>query len=438
MTQKELTYKTIFKFWVPLAATWLMMSVEGPFLAAIIARMIEPKFNLAAYGVAFSFALMIEAPVIMIMSASTALVKNRQSFIKLRNFIYALNTVVTLFMLAFIIPGIFHFFAISIIELPQHVADLTYKAMIILLPWPGAIGYRRFYQGILIRNNLTRRVAYGTVIRLSSMSITAFGLYFFSNLDGVMVGASALSLGVSCEAVASRIMAWGIVKKLKNDTVLNLKDEILTYKGIYSFYYPLALTSIISLTVQPLVTFFIGQSPFPIESLAVLPVITSFVFIFRSLGLSFQEVGIALLGKYEGSYQALKNFAAFLGIITVVALGLIAFTPLSDFWFNTVSGLSLELTQFAKLPLIIMILMPGFSVLINFQRSVLVESRYTKPITWATITEVIGILLVLFISIKYFNAVGAVAATLAFMIGRFGAITYLMPSFRKMSYKKMR
>jgi len=373
----------------------------------------------------------------MIMSASTALVKNRQSFIKLRNFIYALNTVVTLFMLAFIIPGIFHFFAISIIELPQHVADLTYKAMIILLPWPGAIGYRRFYQGILIRNNLTRRVAYGTVIRLSSMSITAFGLYFFSNLDGVMVGASALSLGVSCEAVASRIMAWGIVKKLKNDTVLNLKDEILTYKGIYSFYYPLALTSIISLTVQPLVTFFIGQSPFPIESLAVLPVITSFVFIFRSLGLSFQEVGIALLGKYEGSYQALKNFAAFLGIITVAALGLIAFTPLSDFWFNTVSGLSLELTQFAKLPLIIMILMPGFSVLINFQRSVLVESRYTKPITWATITEVIGILLVLFISIKYFNAVGAVAATLAFMIGRFGAITYLTPSFRKMSYKKM-
>lgn len=423
---------------MPLAATWLMMSVEGPFLAAIIARMIEPKFNLAAYGVAFSFALMIEAPVIMIMSASTALVKNRQSFIKLRNFIYALNTVVTLFMLAFIIPGIFHFFAISIIELPQHVADLTYKAMIILLPWPGAIGYRRFYQGILIRNNLTRRVAYGTVIRLSSMSITAFGLYFFSNLDGVMVGASALSLGVSCEAVASRIMAWGIVKKLKNDTVLNLKDEILTYKGIYSFYYPLALTSIISLTVQPLVTFFIGQSPFPIESLAVLPVITSFVFIFRSLGLSFQEVGIALLGKYEGSYQALKNFAAFLGIITVAALGLIAFTPLSDFWFNTVSGLSLELTQFAKLPLIIMILMPGFSVLINFQRSVLVESRHTKPITWATITEVIGILLVLFISISYFDAVGAVAATLAFMIGRFGAITYLMPSFRKMSYKKMR
>ena len=51
-----------------MAATWLMMSVEGPFLAAVIARLPLPKFNLAAYGVAFSFALIVEAPIIMLMS----------------------------------------------------------------------------------------------------------------------------------------------------------------------------------------------------------------------------------------------------------------------------------------------------------------------------------------------------------------------------------
>lgn len=67
--------KTILTFWIPLAATWLMMSLEGPYLSALIARLAEPKFNLAAYGIAFSLALIIEAPVIMMMSASTALVK---------------------------------------------------------------------------------------------------------------------------------------------------------------------------------------------------------------------------------------------------------------------------------------------------------------------------------------------------------------------------
>ena len=40
----------------------------------------------------------------------------------------------------------------------RELAELVYGAMFILLPWPGAIGYRRFYQGILIRGNRTRRL----------------------------------------------------------------------------------------------------------------------------------------------------------------------------------------------------------------------------------------------------------------------------------------
>ena len=80
MADTPVTYRRIFRLWVPLAATWLMMSVEGPFLAAVIARLPEPTFNLAAYGVAFAFALIVEAPIIMILSAATALVRDYESF----------------------------------------------------------------------------------------------------------------------------------------------------------------------------------------------------------------------------------------------------------------------------------------------------------------------------------------------------------------------
>jgi len=65
-----LTQKKILAFWSPLALTWLMIGVEAPFLAAIIARMANPEPNLAAHGVAFAIAILVEAPVIMIMSAS--------------------------------------------------------------------------------------------------------------------------------------------------------------------------------------------------------------------------------------------------------------------------------------------------------------------------------------------------------------------------------
>ena len=76
-----------------------MMAAEGPFLAAIIARLPDPEFNLGAYGVAFALAILIEAPVIMLMSAATSLVKDRVSYLKLRNFSRGLIVGTTLLLL---------------------------------------------------------------------------------------------------------------------------------------------------------------------------------------------------------------------------------------------------------------------------------------------------------------------------------------------------
>jgi len=425
----RLTYKKIFVFWLPLAATWLMMSFEGPFLAALIARLAEPKYNLAAYGVAFSFALIIEAPIIMIMSASTKLVKDAQSFIKLRRFTYGLNWFITLIMLIILVPPIFYFLTEDLIGLPSKVSNLTHLATIILLPWPGAIGYRRFYQGILIRNNLTKRVAYGTIIRIITMALTALLMYLLTDVDGVVVGAASISAAVFLEAVASRIMADGIIKKIA--TQVGDNKDVLTHKEIYKFYYPLALTSILGLGVQPVVTFFMGQSRMAIESLAVLPVVTSFVFIFRALGLSYQEVVIALMGDDKKNFKLLRKFAFSLGAVLTIILALVAFTPLSDIWFRVVSGLTDNLAEFARLPLMIMTILPLLTVVISLQRSALVSNKTTYPITIGTAIEFIAIVLVLFISINYAGLVGAVAATLSFVIGRLAANIYLTPPVTK-------
>jgi Na+-driven multidrug efflux pump len=420
----QLTYKKIFYFWLPLAATWIMMSVEGPFLAALIARSSEPKFNLAAYGVAYSLALIIEAPIIMIMSASIALVKNSQSFYKLRDYTYAANGLITLLMLILVIPPVFYFITESMIGLPREVSELTHIATIILIPWPGAIGYRRFYQGILINNNLTRRVAYGTVIRLISMLLCATVLYISDFVEGAVVGAASLSFAVIMEAIAIRFMVMTTIKKIKSED--SSPEQVLTYREINKFYYPLALTSFIGLGVQPLVTFFVGQSRMALESLAVLPVVTSFVFVFRALGLSYQEVIIALIGEKKEKFKPLLNFAIVMAAILVSVLALFAFTPLSDFWFITVSGLSESLADFAHLPLMIMFFFPALTVLISIQRGVLVAARNTKPITGGTITEFVTIVITMMILISNINLVGAVAAVIALIMGRLASNIYLM------------
>lgn len=428
---QPLTTKKIIIFWMPLAATWLMMASEGPFLAAIIARLSAPKINLAAYGVAFSIALLIEAPIIMLMSAATALVKDRDSYLKLRNFSYSLNGIITMLMLIVIIPPVFRSITRNLMGLPEDVARLTHLAIAIMLPWPAAIGFRRFYQGILIRSHLTRRVAYGTILRLVAMSATGLICYFYFQLHGAMIGALALSVGVTVEALASRIMVHSSIRMLRAQEPNPQGLERLSYKSIISFYYPLALTSILNLGVFPMVTFFMGHSRMALESLAVLPVIHSLVFIFRSIGLSFQEVGIALLGEKQKNYKPLRNVAIMLGSAVLILFSIVSFTPLAFFWFYNVSGLSLELAQFALLPTKILVLTPALMVLLTFLRSLMVNSRKTKQITLATTIELMTVIVLLVVTTQVFGMIGAIGAAVSMAIARMLANGYLLfPSIK--------
>ena len=416
-----LTARRILAFWLPLAATWLMMAAEGPFLTALMARLAEPKFNLAAFGVAFSLAMMVEAPIIMMLSAATALARDRRSFAALRSFVYRLNAAITVAMLVLLSPPVFRPLAEQLIGLPANVAGLANLGLAILLPWPAAIGFRRFYQGVMIRQGLTRRVAYGTVVRLSSMALTGGLLYALTDLPGIAVGAAALSTGVVLEAAATRVMAAPAVRRLLSGP----EGEPLAQATIAAFYWPLALTSLLTLGVQPLVTVFLGRSRNGLESLAVLPVLHALVFIFRSPGLALQEVVIALIGEGGERAGALRRFATGLGAALTAALAVLALTPLAGVWLERVAGLPPELAALAVLPLRILCLMPGLEVLLSWQRALLLVDRRTALITWGTAVEIGGIVAVLAAGILAAGLVGITAAAIAILAARLAANAFL-------------
>ena len=419
-----------------------MMAIEGPFLAAIIARLADPTFNLAAYGVAFALAILVESPVIMLMSAATALVEDRQSFAKLRTFTFMMNALATALMLIVLIPPVWHLIADVVLALPPEVSRLTYWSLWILLPWPGAIGYRRFLQGVLIRSGRTRLVAYGTVIRLVVMGVTAVLIYSMDGVPGAWVGAAALSAGVVAEAIVARWMTAPAIRELpevaeEDPDDLPLQDGRTPISGnlrqrdILSFYYPLALTSLIGLTVQPMLTFFMGRAPSPLESLAVFPVVHALSFIFRSFGLSFQEAAIARLGRRNQHVAIISRFALLLGLTTSGALALVAFTPLSVIWFEGLSGLTPDLGRYALRPTQLLVPLPALSVLLSLQRAILVQARRTGPITTATSLEVATIAVLFLIGGWWLQWVGVTAAFFAFLGGRLVSNLYLVGSVRR-------
>jgi hypothetical protein len=460
-----------------------MMAVEGPYVAAIIARLAEPTLNLAAYGVAFSFAFIAEAPIIMVMTASNALVRDRASYLRMRRFVYTLNAILTGAVLVGVFPPLFRFVTERAIGLPADVARLTNLATALLVCWPAAIGYRRFYQGILVRHHMPRRVAYGTVVRLVSMSLTAIGLAWLAPIPGVCLGALALMSGVLCEAAASRWMARHVVADLlrgtppeevppppaRNRTTGDLRDRApdlwdrrpagqepqdepvaadlveggvpvetavrpdatpiepaLTTRDIIAFYYPLALTSLLAIAINPLVTFFLGRSRSALDSLAVLPVVTGLVFVFRSGAIAYQEVAVALLGPARQHERPVVRVGLWLAGAAALCLAAILFTPLAYAYFVHVAGLPPALAHFAVWPARALAFVPALDYLLTFQRARLILARQTRVITAAAAIESATVMAVLVLAIGGLNLVGALGATCALLAGRLAGNVFLL------------
>jgi hypothetical protein len=230
---------------------------------------------------------------------------------------------------------------------------------------------------------------------------------------------------VLAEAIASRWMARHVVAAL-----LSEPDAVapvpITQGSILRFYYPLAMTSMISMVTGPILTFFMGRSRMPLESLAALPVVQNLVFSFRSGGVAFQEVGVALSGRDHEHEKAVGGAALILAGASSGALALMLFTPLANMWFRGVSGLSAELAAFALFPAQMLVVLPAMEYWLSFQRSRFILNRQTRYVTIATAIEVTSLGVVLAVCIGHFKMIGVIAGSAAMLAGRLSSNAFLL------------
>lgn len=407
----------------------MMMSIEGPILTSAIARLPFDVINLAAYGVAFAIAMLIESPVIQLLSTSVALARDVASMTMLKRFTWRVNIGVTIGMIVVTIPPVYDLLMLHVFDLPIPVEQAMYWGLVCLIPWPGAIGYRRFYQGIMIRQGFTRQVAYGTAVRLVTIVVVGVVLLWIGTIPGVILGTVTLSTAVIFEAIATRYMAREALKAYAHQPAPSQPPA--TMREITQFWLPLAATSAIGFIVTPMLAMFMSRMPNAIESLAVLPVVDSFVFFFRSFGFSYQEVGVALIGQRFEGYAVVRRVGVWIMLATTASLVAIAFTPLLGVLYEVAYGLNPMLTGFAMSPTMVLIILPSIAVAYSLHRSVLISARQNVKVAISTILEVSGIAVVMTILVMTTTMQGAMAAAVAMAVGRVGSTLYLWVTARK-------
>jgi hypothetical protein len=414
---KPLPMRQVLETWWPLAISWLLMSLELPALSAVIARLENPEINLAAYGgVVFPIALIIEAPIIMLLAASTALSKDWASYLKLRNYMIWAGASLTLLHIAIAFTPLYDWVVAGIIGAPTEIVEPARIGLMIMTPWTWSIAYRRFNQGVLIRFGHSRAISIGTLIRLGTDILILMIGYAIGSIPGIVVATSAVAASVIAEAVYVAIR----IRPVRRDE-LQLAPPIdppLTYRAFAQFYIPLALTSLLTLLVQPLGSAALSRMPQALESLAVWPVITGLIFLFRSLGIALNEVVVALLDEPLSSNN-LWRFTKILATGTTVFLLVMVLTPLAEIWFRWVSALSPELTDMAVKGLWFALPMPAMAALQSWYQGSLLQSKKTNGIPEAVAAFLGTIGLTLWIGVVRQQVAGLYMGLLAFTVAMF-------------------
>jgi len=417
-----LSIQNIFKTWWPLAASWFFMSLEITAVSAVIARLANPEINLAAYGgIVSPVAIIVESPIIMLLSASTALSKDWALYRQLRRYMLWLAAAVTAVHILVTFTPLYYFITRDLIGAPEEIIEPARIGLAIMLPWSGAIAYRRFNQGVMIRFGHSDAVAMGTTVRLMANALVLASAYFYGQVSGVVAGAAAQALGVTCEAIYVGLRVRPVLARQVRHAP---PAEPLTLKAFSNFYIPLALTSLLTFIWQPIGSAGLSRMPAPIDSLAVWPVLSGLIFMLRSLGMALNEVVVAMLDR-TGSFRSLQRFTRSLSLVLGAASIVIAATPLSMFWFNRVSALSLPLSGIARVGFLLSIPVASLVTLQSWYQGLILHGRNTRGIPESVAIFLVTAILTLSLGVFWGKIAGVYVGALAFTLASLAQTAWL-------------
>lgn len=425
----------VLAFWSPLALTWAIMGVEVPVVSLAVARMPEATANLAALGAAFALAWCSETPIVNLTAASLRLGQDRESFRRMRIYAIALCLIGTAANAALTLTPALKFLLAEIIAMPPDLAARTANAYLWFLVWPACIGVRRFYQGQMIRHGDTRRVAYGTGVRLTSLCIVVFALSTQTAIPitGAEAGAAALMAGVVTEMTAAVLLARRAVRQTKAAVSA---EPPPTFPEFWSFYWPLTVMMGLNLAVGAMVTAGLAKSRDATVALAAFPVAHGVNFIARALATSYQEAAIALLGRGPAQSQHLRGFAIWLAGALTLVLAIVAVTPVGAFIFQNVMDLPLALLEPAKAAFLALLFYPAATLWFVWSRARLTYLRVTGPIATATIVETAALVALMALFVGPIDMAGATAAGLAMTLSRIVANLWIERQARE-AFKRL-
>jgi progressive ankylosis protein len=416
----------LWQKFIPLSLSDIAMALGDPLTTTTLAHLPDPRNNLAAIGVAKAIAIFCESPIIMLLHDSNALAPSPTARKALWKFTLLASGGMSLLLALTSIPAIFQIVGEGWLGVSPSLSPTIRTAIAIIILWPLAIGWRRYFQGLLIHSGHSAAVAQAGIIRLLVViSILASG--FLLQAAGAVTASLSLVGGVIAEAIAVTYLArkLGATQPRTAITKTDLPQDLA---GVWKFYAPLGGTMMLVWGARMILVGIIARAPDGSIALAAWPAAWGLVSVIANSTRMVQQIVIS--HRQLISDRILLIFAWTVGLVCSSILLLISGTPFSAIAISWFIGHDTALINQVRPVMLLCAIVPLGVAIQNAIQGFLVSTGNTWGINQATGVGAVVMLLTASLAVQS-GQPGAIAAAVGMISGTIIEVCYLFYSYKK-------
>lgn len=408
----------LIKVWLPSSFSMAFLNIEIPVITAIVSQGNEGN-SLAIFGIALSIIVAVNGAVIPFTPAVISLGNSQKNLKKIKQYAAVLCLMVaSLFLLLFFSPFNTYVFR-SFLNLEQETIPFLQSALLGFFPAVFFVAWRRYQQGILIKQKNTKPIFYATLLRIVFSVITALVLDSLTSANIAVIGTVSLTVGAFIEALMLFLYLKTISKELVLKEEWDLKTKPINLKSFSRFYGPLTVSTFIPLSYGFIITLGITHAIDRTFALEGWPVLLSLVSLLISPSAEVENVVIPFWKEKE-NYKPIFQFCALIGGFLSAFLFTILFFPFTfNLYFKKIMGLEEQMVIFiGGNTLFVLFLAPLFFVFKGASRGYLIHIKKTALVQYATFASFLAIIFSILIG-NHLGVSGLVIAAFAYSFSIF-------------------
>jgi progressive ankylosis protein len=410
----------LWQQFIPLSLSDVTMALGDPLTTTTLAHLPDPRTNIAALGVAKAIAIFCESPIIMLLHASNALAGTQTSRLALWRFTLIASGVMSLILALTAIPAIFAIVGEGWLGVTPSLSQTIRSTLTLLILWPFAIGWRRYFQGLLIHSGQSNAVAQAGLIRLLVVGgILAGG--FALKANGAVVAGMSLVWGVIAEAIAVTYLAQrsGASQLPEIRSTPELPQDLA---GVWKFYLPLGGTMMLVWGARVALVGIVARAQDGKIALAAWPAAWGLVLVIANSTRMVQQ--IIIRNRKLIPDRVLITFAITVGMLCSLILLSVSVTPISVQAIGYFIGDDRELIAGVRPVLLICAAIPLLVSIQNALQGFLVSAGKTWAVNQAAWIGSIVMLGTAYLAVQM-GQNGAISAAMGMVIGGIIEISYL-------------